>query len=246
MAEKAGGEASLQNIVPYISSKFDSFLSNEIMRPIVAQEKSAFHLREVMDSGKILLINLSKGRLGEINSALIGLIMVGKILMSAFSRVDTAETERRDFYLYIDEFQNVTTDSIESILSEARKYRLNLNIAHQFIGQLTDSIKKSIFGNVGSMVSFRVGSEDAEFLAKQFAPQLTAEDLMNVDNFRAYVKMLINGQTAAPFSLNILPPAPGSSPTAQAAKDYSRSTYGRSRAEVEAEVMAKFRSLGKG
>lgn len=245
MAEKAGGEASLQNIVPYISSKFDSFLSNEIMRPIVAQEKSAFRLREVMDSGKILLINLSKGRLGEINSALIGLIMVGKILMAAFSRVDTPEDERQDFYLYIDEFQNVTTDSIESILSEARKYRLNLIMAHQFIGQLTDSIKKSIFGNVGSIASFRIGSEDAEFLEKQFAPYLAAGDLMNIDNFKAYVKMLINGQTAAPFSLNILPPLPGSTEAALAAKDYSRNTYGRARAEVEAEVMNKFRSLSR-
>ncbi|KKT20784.1 MAG: hypothetical protein UW04_C0021G0001, partial [Parcubacteria group bacterium GW2011_GWB1_43_8] len=143
VAEKAGGEASLANIVPYITSKFDNFLGNEIMRPIIAQEKSSFDFRKIMDEKKILLINLSKGRLGDINSHLLGLIIVGKLLMAALSRADIPENERNDFYLYIDEFQNVTTDSIAVILSEARKYKLNLTIAHQFIGQLEENIKKA-------------------------------------------------------------------------------------------------------
>ena len=173
MAEKAGGEASLANVAPYITSKFDNFLGNDIMRPIIAQEKSSFDFRKIMDEKKILLINLSKGRLGDINSHLLGLIIVGKLLMAALSRADIPEDRRNDFYLYIDEFQNVTTDSIATILSEARKYKLNLTIAHQFIGQLEENIKKAVFGNVGSMGAFRVGAEDGEFLAKQFEPVLT-------------------------------------------------------------------------
>jgi len=164
VAVKAGGEAALANIVPYITSKFDVFLANEIMRPIIAQEKSAFNFRQIMDEKKILLINLSKGRLGDINSNLIGLIIVGKILMAALSRVDMPDKERNDFYLYIDEFQNVTTSSISMILSEARKYRLGLNIAHQYIKQLDDGIRDSVFGNVGSIAAYRVGSEDASAL----------------------------------------------------------------------------------
>jgi hypothetical protein len=170
VAEKAGGDAALANIVPYVTSKFDNFLANDIMRPIIAQEKSSFNFREVMDSNKILLVNLAKGRLGDLNSHLLGLVVVGKILMAALSRVDSLGVPLSPFYLYIDEFQNVTTDSISVILSEARKYKLGLNVAHQFIGQLTDKIKNSVFGNVGTIASFRVGPEDAEFLEKQFAP----------------------------------------------------------------------------
>ncbi|MDD5590283.1 MAG: DUF87 domain-containing protein, partial [Candidatus Portnoybacteria bacterium] len=157
-AEKAGGEASLQNLVPYITSKFNVFIANDYMRPIIGQAKSTINYRQIMDEKKILLVNLSKGRLGDINSNLLGLLNVGKILMSAFSRVDIAEDQRQDFYLYIDEFQNFATESIATILSEARKYRLSLTIAHQFIGQLNDKIKASVFGNVGSIVAFRVGA----------------------------------------------------------------------------------------
>ncbi len=184
IAEKAGGEASLANVVPYITSKFDVFLANEIMRPIIAQEKSSFNMRDIMDNKKILLVNLSKGRLGDINSHLIGLILVGKILMAALSRVDSfGKGGRRqcpDFYLYLDEFQNITTDSISTILSEARKYRLALSVAHQFIGQLDEKIKNAVFGNVGSMAVFRVGTEDAEFLEKQFTPVFTQTDITNL------------------------------------------------------------------
>lgn len=243
VAEKAGGDASLQNIVPYISSKFDSFLSNEIMRPIVSQEKSAFRLREVMDGQKILLINLSKGRLGELNSSLIGLIMVGKILMAAFSRTDQAASERKDFFLYADEFQNVATTTIETILSEARKYRLGLIIAHQFIAQLEDDIKDAVFGNVGSMAAFRVGAEDGEFLEKQFGPVFTQRDLINIDNRNCYIRMLIGGQTALPFSMKTLPGPKSNPDIAAKAKEYSRLVYGRDRSIVEEEMMVKFNAI---
>lgn len=242
VAEKAGGEASLVNMVPYISSKFDTFLSNDIMRPIVAQEKSAFNFREIMDSGKILLINLSKGRLGEINSSLIGLIMVGKILMASFSRTDIPEADRKPFYLYIDEFQNVTTNSISTILSEARKYRLSLTVAHQYLGQLEENIKKSVFGNIGSHAAFRVGAEDGEYLdnLKLFAPVFGSRDLINIDNKNCYVKLLVNGQSAEPFSMKVLPAGMGDESMVREVKEFSRTTYGRNRNEVEEEIRGKF------
>ena len=241
IAEKAGGEASLQNMVPYVTNKFDTFLANEIMRPIIAQQTSSFNFRQVMDEGKILIINLSKGRLGELNSALLGLIIVGKLLMAALSRVEIAEEEkRRDFYLYIDEFQNVTTPSIATILSEARKYRLNLIIAHQFIAQLDEKIKNAVFGNVGTIATFRVGTEDAEFLAKQFEPVFGASDLINIDNRNAYLKMLIAGQTARPFSIKIDPPHAGDPTASSAIKEFSRMTYGRPRAQIEADILRRY------
>ena len=239
IAEKAGGEASLKDMVPYIASKFDNFIANEIMRPVIAQEKSAFNFREVMDNQRILLVNLSKGRLGDLNSSLIGLIMVGKLLMAALSRVDVPEDRRRDFYLYIDEFQNVTTGSIATILSEARKYRLNLTITHQFIGQLKEEIKKAVFGNVGSMVSFRIGSDDAEFVAKQFKPVFAEQDLLNIDNYNCYVKLLINGATFPGFSMKTYPPATGDKESADIIKEISRTKYGRPRDEVEREIVER-------
>lgn len=236
IAEKAGGEASLQNIIPYITSKLDTFLANEIMWPIIAQEKSAFSIRDAMDEGKILLINLSKGRLGELNSALLGLILVGKILMASFSRVEMEESKRRDFYLYIDEFQNVTTESISTILSEARKYRLSLTIANQYIGQLEEKIKKAVFGNVGAMVAFRIGSDDGEFMEKQFQPIFTAQDLLNIDNRNAYIKFLIEGKTARPFNIQSYPVSAGSDAVAEAVRNLSRLKYGRPKDEIEEEI----------
>lgn len=243
VAEKAGGESALANIVPYITSKFDTFLNNEIMRPILVQEKSAFNFREVMDSRKILLINLSKGRLGDINAYLLGLIIVGKILMAALSRVDKPEEERRDFFLYLDEFQNITTKSIATILSEARKYRLDLTLAHQFIGQLEEEIKKAVFGNVGSMVVFRTGMEDAEFLEKQFAPVFNKQDLINIDNFNAYVKLLVSNQTTKPFNIATIPPQKGSEEKIKVLKEMSASKYGRPREEIEEEIKRKYADL---
>lgn len=241
VAEKAGGDAALQNIVPYISSKFDTFLNNEIMRPILIQEKSTLKFREIMDEGKILLINLSKGKLGDINAYLIGLIVVGKILMAALSRVDVPdENKRKDFYLYLDEFQNVTTKSIATILSEARKYRLNLVLAHQFIGQLEEEIKKAVFGNVGSMFIYRVGAEDAEFLEKYFQPVFNKQDLINIDNLNAYVKLLINSQPVRPFNVKIKWGERGSEEYVRSLKEMSALKYGRPREEVEAEIKEKY------
>jgi DNA helicase HerA-like ATPase len=229
--------------VPYITNKFDVFISNDIMRPIIAQEKSAFNFRKVMDEKKILLVNLAKGRLGDINSSLLGLVIVGKILMAALSRVDVmgSGTKPADFYLYIDEFQNVTTDSISTILSEARKYRLSLNIAHQFIAQLQDSIKDSVFGNVGSMAVFRVGTEDAEFLQKQFDPIFTQSDIIKLENYNAYMKLLIGGQPGKPFNIKTVAPNKGNREMIPLIKELSYLKYGRDRAQIEAEILAKYK-----
>ncbi|MFA6273337.1 MAG: TraM recognition domain-containing protein [Candidatus Paceibacterota bacterium] len=240
IAEKAGGEGALANIVPYITSKFDVFLANDIMRPIIAQEKSSWNFRDIMDNKKIMLVNLSKGRLGDINANLIGLVIVGKILMAALSRVDSLGKDLPPFYLYIDEFQNITTDSISTILSEARKYRLSLTMAHQFIKQLDEKIKDSVFGNVGSIASFRVGAEDAEFLEKQFAPVFTAKDLMNLDNYNAYMKLLAHGKTVKSFSMETIAPARGNLVQVDQLKELSYLKFGRERSAVEAEVAAKY------
>ncbi len=238
-AEKAGGEAALANMVPYITSKLTSFLSNDMMRPIISQQKSTLDFRAAMDEGKIVFVNLSKGRIGELNSYLLGMVIVGKILMSALSRVDIAEDDRRDFYLYIDEFQNVTTDSIAQILSEARKYHLNLIIAHQFIGQLSEEISKAVFGNVGSIASFRVGPEDAEFLEKQFEPVFTSNDLVNVDNYQCFMRLLMNNETVKPFSMKTLPPTEGSTEISKHLKELSRLKYGRDAQIVAQEIMTR-------
>lgn len=241
VAEKAGGEASLANMVPYITSKFDVFLANDIMRPIIAQEKSSFNFREIMDNKKILLVNLSKGRLGDINANLIGLILVGKILMAALSRVDVVGTSFSPFYLYIDEFQNITTNSIATILSEARKYKLSLNIAHQFIAQLQADIKDAVFGNVGSIISYRVGAEDAEFLEKQFTPVFTAKDIMNIDNYNAFVKMLVGGKTTKAFNLKANPAPKGNPAIVETLKQLSYVTYGGDRTQIEADILKKYK-----
>ncbi len=238
-AEKAGGEAALANMVPYITSKLTAFISNDIMRPIIAQQKSALNFREIMDSGKILLINLSKGKIGEINARLLGMVIVGRLLMSALSRVDMAESERKDFYLYRDEFQNVTTNSVAQILSEARKYRLCLILAHQFIAQLKEDISKAVFGNVGSMVAFRVGPEDGEFLEKQFSPIFSANDLMNVDNYNCFARILMNGELTKPFNMKTYAPTKGSQEVANALKELSRLRFGRDAATVNREIMGR-------
>lgn len=241
IAEKAGGESSLANMVPYITNKFDVFLSNDIMRPIVAQEKSSFNMRSIMDSKKIFLVNLSKGRLGDINANLLGLILVGKILMAALSRVDSIGRDLPPFYLYIDEFQNITTDSISQILSEARKYKLSLTIAHQFIAQLEDKIKDAVFGNVGSIASFRVGADDAEYLEKQFAPVFKSNDILNLDNRNCYMKLLVAGKPARPFSMETLPPKKGNSTIVPKLQELSFLMYGKDRSVIEEEIMRKYK-----
>lgn len=239
-AEKAGGELALANVAPYINSKLAPFLSNDLIRPIVGQEHSSIDFRKIMDEGKILIVNLSKGLLGETNSYLLGMIIIGKILMAAFSRVDVLEEQRRDFYVFIDEFQNVTTNTISVILSEARKYRLNLTIAHQYLAQLKENILKAVFGNVGTLISFRVGKEDAEFLAKYFEPVFSAYDLMNLDNFNAYIRLLIQNQTTRPFSIQTLKgPKPDPS-RIEKIKQLSYLKYTLLREEVEEKIKARY------
>jgi len=255
-AEKAGGEAALSNMTPYITSKLTSFISNDVMRMIIGQQKSAFNLREVMDNRKILLLNLSKGRLGEQNAYLLGMVLVGKIWAAALSRADMPMEQRQDFFLYIDEFQNFTTDTLNSILSEARKYRLSLHIAHQFIGQLVKSgdtrFRDAIFGNVGTQVCFRIGPDDAEFMEKQFSPVFGSHDLINLSNFHAYIKLLLAGQISRPFNMEIyrhweteskkymqMLGLKSNVKVAEAIKEISRLKYGRDRLVVEQEIQSR-------
>ncbi len=240
IASKAGGEAALENIVPYITSKFDVFTANDYMRPIIGQEKSSFNFRDIMDNKKILLVNLSKGRLGEINANLLGMIIVGKLLMAALSRADSIGTNFAPYYLYIDEFQNITTNSIASILSEARKYKLGLTVAHQFIAQLDEKIRDAVFGNVGSMASFRVGSEDGGVLEKQFEPTFTTNDLMNVENRTAYMRIIANGTPTTPFSMKTVDLEEPNLEYARELIEYSLLKYGVPRDEVEAGIRARY------
>jgi len=242
-AQKAGGEASLANMVPYITSKLNQFVANDVMRTIIGQQHSAFNFRQVMDEKKILIVKLSKGKLGELSAYLIGLVIVGKILMAALSRTDMPQDQRHDFYLYIDEFQNFITDSIAVILSEARKYRLNLIIGHQYINQLVSGqdtkIRDAVFGNVGTLIAFRVGVEDAEFLAKEFAPVFSSYDVINIELYQAYVKLLVNNTPSRPFNIHTLAAGVGNTDLAKKIKEISRLKYGRVRAEVEQEIIAR-------
>ncbi len=240
IAEAAQGDPSLENVAPYITSKFDVFLTNDIMRPVVSQEKSAFDFRRIMDGKKIFLANLSKGKLGDRNTSLLGLILVSKFLQAAFSRVDTRTENLPVFYLYIDEFQNFATPSISTILSEARKYKLSLTIAHQFIAQLDEKIRDAVIGNVGTKAAFRVGTTDAEFLAKQFEPTFNAPDLENLPNRHAVLSLLVGGVPARPFSIQTIDLPPFNLDQVAPLKELSYRTYGRDREEVEAEMRAKF------
>ncbi|MEK7627898.1 MAG: TraM recognition domain-containing protein [Patescibacteria group bacterium] len=241
IATKTQGEQSLENFAQYVTNKFDIFLANEIMRPIVGQEKSAFDFRDIMDNRKILLINLAKGRLGEMNSSLLGLIFVGKFLNAALSRVDlVGRADMHPFYMYIDEFQNFTTPSIATILSEARKYRLVLNVAHQFIDQLTEDIRDSIFGNVGTKCVFRVGEKDSEFLEKMFQPEFKATDIMHLNNFNGYMSLLVKGKPVKPFNIETYPPPKTDFGRVDTLKHMSYEKFGRPREEVEAEIKARY------
>ena len=225
----------------YLISKVGRFVENEMMRNILGQPRSGFDLRQVMDEGKIFIANLSKGRVGEVNGSLLGLILVSKMQMAAMTRADMPEEQRKDFYLYVDEFQNFTTDSIATILSEARKYRLNMTLAHQFIAQLPDTIRESVFGNVGSLVSFRVGPKGAEFLVKQFAPVFDEQDLVNVDNFHAYIRILVRGKVERPFNIQIMPPSKGDMLLADQLRELSRQRFGRQKQTVVSEIMERSR-----
>ncbi len=240
IATKAGGEASLENIVPYITNKFDDFTANDFIRPIVGQQESSFNFREVMDNKKILLINLSKGRLGEKNANLLGLIIVGKLFMAALSRADNPRAVYAPFYLYIDEFHNVTTSSIPGILSEARKYKLSLSVAHQFLNQIEDKTRNAVFGNVGNMAIFRVSEEDAEVFAKVFAPTFEALDFVNLETGNAYVKMLAKGVPQKPFDIKAMMLPPVNDAQVDDLIQLSSLTYGRDRATVENMIRERY------
>ena len=227
-------------IVSWFVSKFGAFLSNEMMRNIIGQTKSAFDLRDVMDNKKILLVNLSKGRTGELNSRLLGMIFVMKFQAAAMSRANVPENDRVDFCLYVDEFQNFSTDSFATIMSEARKYHLNLIVANQFTTQLTDEIRDSVFGNMGTIVSFRVGQNDVESLARYFQPLFDGEDLLRVPNFNTIVRTLINGVPTQPFSMATLPSLGTPNPKlAELLKQLSWAKYGRPRNVVEKDIFAR-------
>jgi hypothetical protein len=241
IATKAEGEASLQNIVPYITNKFDEFTANDFIRPIVGQQESSFKFRELIDNKKILLVNLSKGRLGERNANLLGLILVGKLFMAALSRADDPRANFAPFYLYIDEFQNITTESIPGILSEARKYKLSLTIAHQFLAQIDEKIRDAVFGNVGSMSVFRVGQEDGEFFEKQFPP-FKSIDFVNIENRNAYVRILARGIPQKPFNIKTLDLAPGNLDQVDDLRELSYLTYGRDRAMIEETIRSRYLS----
>ena len=226
----------------YFISKFGRFMTNVTMRNIIGQAKSSFDFREAMDKGKILLINLSKGELGEINSNLLGMIFVARLFTSALSRISVDESERRDFYLYVDEFQNFATDTFASILSEARKFRLNLNITNQYIAQIQEPIRDAIIGNVGTLVCFRVGVPDAEFMVKEFETIADVNDLTNIDAFNAYVKMLVDNAPLKPFSMQTIKDK--TTPNDELGKaiiELSRLKYGRDVNIVEAEIAERVR-----
>jgi len=221
-----------------VLNKVGAFTANPIIRNIIGQKKSTFDIRQIMDEGKILIVNLSKGLIGEDNAAVLGAFLVTKIQLAAMSRSDIERVEdRRPFYLYVDEFQNFATDSFAAILSEARKFRLNLIVANQFIGQLTDEIRDAVFGNVGSLMCFRVGNDDAEYMAKQFAPLFNQQDLINIENFNSITKILIDSKPTRPFSLQGYNYPPGASKEiGEAIKQLSRLKHGRPRDIVDAEI----------
>ena len=227
-------------VVSWFVSKFGAFLSNEMMRNIIGQTKSAFNLRDIMDNKKILLVNLSKGRTGELNSKLLGMVFVMKFQAAAMSRVDTPEDQRQDFCLYVDEFQNFSTDSFATIMSEARKFRLNLIVANQFTTQLTEEIRDAVFGNVGTIVSFRIGQNDVESLSRYFQPTFDGDDLLRVPNYNTVIRTLINGVPTQPFSMATLPPLGTPNPKLAAAlKQLSAAKYGRPKNSVEQEIFGR-------
>ncbi|HAO81556.1 MAG: hypothetical protein UV57_C0006G0022 [Parcubacteria group bacterium GW2011_GWD2_43_10] len=220
-----------------IQNKIGQFLSSAVIRNIVGQPKSTIDLRKIMDEKKVLLMNLSKGRVGEDNSALLGAMMITKIQLAAMSRIDMAEEQRKDFFLYVDEFQNFATESFATILSEARKYRLNLIIAHQYIEQLGDVVKAAVFGNIGTMVVFRIGADDAEFLEKEFAPIFTETDLVNLPNYHVYLKLMIDGVTSDPFSAVTMPPIGQRNNNRNSIIRVSRERYAQDRVKVEEKIL---------
>jgi len=220
-----------------IQNKIGQFISAPLIRNIIGQVKSSFDMRKVMDEGKILIMNLSKGKVGEDNSRLLGALMITKLQLAAMSRVDIPEVKRRDFFLYIDEFQNFATESFTNILSEARKYRLALILGHQYITQMDETVRDAVFGNVGTIISFRVGADDAEYLEKEFTPEFLASDLVNLGKYNIYLKLMIDGLAGRPFSATTLPPIPAPEKSnRESIIKVSRERYSTPRAEVEEKI----------
>lgn len=219
-----------------IQNKIGQFLSSSIIRNIVGQPKSTIDMRSIMDSGKILLMNLAKGRIGEDNAALLGAMMITKLQLSAMSRIDIPEVERKDFFLYVDEFQNFATESFANILSEARKYRLDLIIAHQYIEQLDEKVRAAVFGNVGTIITFRVGAADAEFLAKEYTPVFEEPDLLNLTKYDIYLKLMIDGVASEPFSATGLPPVQNPDNLEPSIIRVSRERYANPREAIEEKI----------
>lgn len=231
-------------VVSWFVSKFGAFLSNSMMRNIIGQTTSAFDLRDIMDNKKILIVNLSKGRTGELNSKLLGMIFVMKFQVAAMSRSDIDESQRTDFCLYVDEFQNFSTDSFATIMSEARKYHLNLIVANQFTTQLSEEIRDAVFGNMGTIVAFRVGQNDVESLSRYFRPLFEPDDLLRVPNYNAIVRTLINGVPTQPFSMAALPALGEPNPKlGEALKQLSAAKFGRPRAVVDAEIVERMKTI---
>jgi CxxC-x17-CxxC domain-containing protein len=228
-----------------IQNKVGQFLSSSLIRNIVGQIKSTIDMRKIMDEKKILILNLSKGRIGEDNSTLLGAMIITKIQLAAMSRVDIPEKERKDFYLYVDEFQNFTSDSFANILSEARKYRLNLTLAHQYIEQLTENIRNAVFGNVGTLIIFRVGAIDAEALAPELAPTFTSEDILNLPKYEIYLKLMIDGVASEPFSAKGLPPKSDSEKTGNTEKviQLCRERYTEKKEVIEERISTWHESI---
>ena len=233
-------------VTTWFVSKWGPFISNTMMKNVLGQTKSGFNIRDIMDNNKILLVNLSKGKMGELNSKLLGMIFVMKFQAAAMSRVDIAEDERKDFCLFVDEFQNFSTESFESILSEARKFRLNLIVANQFMTQLTDKIREGVIGNVGTVIAGRLGVTDAELIAKVFAPTFTAEDLTKTPNHNAVAKVMMYGMPSAPFTMTWPMLGKTSPEVLQSLKTYSAAKYGRPRAEVSREIDQRLAASNKG
>ncbi len=226
--------------VPAIQNKIGQFTANALIRNMIGQAKSSFNIRELMDARKIMIINLSKGRIGETNANLLGGMLITKIYLAALSRADVPDRILRDlpnFYLFVDEFQSFANESFADILSEARKYKLNLTMAHQYIEQMEEEVRAAVFGNVGTMIVFRVGAYDAEILEKEFAPQFTAEDIVNLGFAQIYLKLMIDGISSPPFSATTLPPIPQPEQSSmQLAIEMSRKQFAHARPEVEKAI----------
>ncbi|MCX6731771.1 MAG: type IV secretion system DNA-binding domain-containing protein [Candidatus Parcubacteria bacterium] len=221
-----------------IQNKVGQFISNPVIRNIIGQTKSSFDIRDIMDKKKIFIMNLSKGRIGEENSRLIGAMLITKIYLAAMSRVDVPEEERSDFYLYVDEFQSFATESFKDILSEARKYRLNLILAHQYITQMDETVRDAVFGNVGTLITFRVGAYDAELLEKEFAPEFYVQDFVNLGFASIYLKLMIDGIASRPFSAGTLPPVIAKAESyADKIIEKSRGKYAIARGKVEEKIL---------